>query len=128
VVSDELTRERPGDFGGEQVHSRRCLRLWDATQLGFFRRRPLLEIPELHDYLTDAANWNAPTWAFELEGQQRLARTLSWLYVRMPEGFRFSATWGPVSLDEQDVDRHELLAIVKADAISTCTVYNVRAA
>ena len=79
--------------------------------------------PELHEYLTDAADWDAPTWDFEPEGQQRLARTLSWLYDRVPEAFRFSATWGPVSIDERDVDRDELLAIVENNAVSTGAVY-----
>jgi hypothetical protein len=128
IWSDELTRQRAAEISEASKSIPNGLRVWNATQLGLFRRKPFLEIPELHEYLTDAADWDAPTWDFEPEGQQRLARTLSWLYDRVPEAFRFSATWGPVSIDERDVDRDELLAIVENNAVSTGTVYKVRTA
>jgi hypothetical protein len=128
IGSDELTRERAAEISEASKSIPNGLRVWNATQLGLFRRKPFLEIPELHEYLTDAADWDASTWDFEPEGQQRLSRTLSWLYDRVPEAFRFSATWGPVSIDERDVGRDELLAIVENNAVSTGTVYKVRAA
>lgn len=103
-------------------------RLWDGWELGFFRRTPFLEVPELHEYLTDAADWHADTWDFEPEGCARLAHTLGWLYERLPEAFLFSATWGPVTIDERDIDRAELLTVVESNAISTGTVYKVRPA
>ena len=124
--SDELTRERAVKISEASKSIPNGLRVWNATDLGFLRRKPFLEIPELHDYLTDAADWDAATWDFEHEGRQRLARTLGWLYEWMPETFQFSATWGPVSIDERNVDRDELLAIVESNVISTGTVYTVR--
>lgn len=113
IWSDELTRRRVAEISEASKSIPNGLRVWNATQLGFVRLKPFLEIPELHEYLTDAADWDAPNWDLDREGQQRLARTLSWLYHRLPEAFRFSATWGPVSIDERDVDRNELLAIVQ---------------
>ncbi len=128
IRSDELTRERAKEISEASKGISNGLRLWNATGMGFFRRKPFLEIPELHDYLTDAADWNAASWDFELEGRERLARTLEWLYGRMPERFLFSATWGPVSIDEREIDRPELLALVEGNAVSTETIYKVRPA
>lgn len=87
-----------------------------------------MEVPELHEYLTDAVDWNAETWDFEPEGRERLARTLGWLYERLPEAFVFAATWGPVTIDELDIDRAALLTVVESNAVSTGTVYKVRPA
>lgn len=53
---------------------------------------------------------------------------IRWLYERLPEAFLFSATWGPVTIDERDIDRAELLTVVESNAISTGTVYKVRPA
>jgi hypothetical protein len=58
----------------------------------------------------------------------RVARTLYWLYERMPEPFLFSATWGPVSIEEREVDRPELLEIVESNGVSTGAVYKMREA
>ncbi len=126
VRSDKLTRERAKELSKASEAISNGLGLWSTTEPGLFRRTSALEIPELHEYLTDAADWDADTWDFEEEGRARLARTLGWLYERMPEAFRFSATWGPVTIDERDVDRDELLAIVEGNAVSTTTIYNVR--
>ena len=125
IYSDDLTRRRAAEISEASKSIPHGLRLWNATELGFFRLKPFLEIPELHEYLTDAADCDAPTWDFEPEGLQRLAKTLSWLYARMPEPFQFSALWGPVSIDERAVKRDELLAIVEDNAISTGTVFMV---
>jgi hypothetical protein len=101
--------------------------IWNATELGLFRLERFLEIPELHGYLTDAADWNADTWDFEPEGCARLARTLGWLYERMPEPFLFSATWGPVNIEDREVDRPGLLEIVESNGVSTGALYKVSA-
>jgi hypothetical protein len=127
IWSDELTRERAAEISEASESVLDGLRVWNAIELHLFHRKPFLQIPELHDYLTDSADWNAATWDFELDGRRRLARTLGWLYEMLPEAFRFSATWGPVSIDERNVDRDELLVIVEDNLISTGTVYNVRA-
>ena len=94
---------------------------------GLFRGAPFLTIPDLHEYLTDAADWDAETWDFEAEGCVRLARTLEWLYTRLPEAFQFSSTWNPASVEEREIDRAELLAVVARNEVSTSTIYTVRA-
>ena len=128
IRSDELTRKRANEISEASKSLTNGLRVGSAWELGFFKRTPFLEIPELHDYLTDAADWDADTWDFEPEGLERLARTLGWLYGELPEEFLFSATWGPVAIDERDIDRTELLAVVERNAVSTGTVYKVRSA
>jgi hypothetical protein len=92
IRSDELTRKRANEISEASKSLTDGFRLWDGWELGFFRRTPFLEVPELHEYLTDAADWHADTWDFELEGCARLAHTLGWLHERLPEAFRFSAT------------------------------------
>jgi hypothetical protein len=128
IRSDELTRKRAKEIAEASQIITDGFRVWDGFELGLLRRRPFLEVPELHDYLTDAADWNADTWDFEPEGRARLARTLGWLYGRLPEPFLFSATWGPATIDERDMDRAELLAVIDSNAVSTGTVHKVRAA
>jgi hypothetical protein len=127
IRSGELTRRRANEIAEASKGISGALPLSSAVELGPIRTKPLLEVPLLHDYLTDAADWDADTWEFEPEGCARLARTLRWLYERMPEAFVFSATWGPAGVGERDVDRPELLQIVESNAVATRTVYKVRA-
>jgi hypothetical protein len=87
IRSDELTRKRAKEIAEASQIITDGFRVWDGFELGLLRRRPFLEVPELHDYLTDAADWNADTWDFEPEGRARLARTLGWLYGSCPSPF-----------------------------------------
>jgi hypothetical protein len=123
-----MTRERAKEIAEASRNIPNGLGLMSITGLRLFRREPFLAIPALHDYLTDAADWDAATWDFEVEGRERLVCTLRWLYERMPERFQFSVMWGPDRIDHRDVDRLELLGVIEANAISTTTVYNVRSA
>jgi hypothetical protein len=59
IWSDELTRRRAAEISEASRSIPNGLRVWNATQLGLFRRKPFLEIPELHEYLTDAADWDS---------------------------------------------------------------------
>lgn len=128
IRSNELTRKRANELSEASKGLADGFRVWAGRELGFLRRTPFLEVPELHEYLTDDADWNADTWDFEPEGRERLARTLGWLYERLPEAFEFASTWGPVTIDDRDIDRAELLAVVESNAVSTGTVYKVRPA
>jgi hypothetical protein len=40
-----------------------------------------LYIPEVHELLTDAADWDAETWDMDPTGLERLAVTLEWLWT-----------------------------------------------
>jgi hypothetical protein len=128
IRSDDLTRKRANEISEESKGLTEGFRIWAGWELGFLRRTPILEIPELHEYLTDDADWDADTWDFEPEGRERLARTLGWLYERLPDAFVFAATWGPDTIDELDIDRAELLTVVESNAVSTGTHYKVRPA
>jgi hypothetical protein len=127
IQSDELTRKRAKEIAEASKSVPGCFDVWN-TELGFLRPRPVLEVPELHDYLTDAADWHADIWDFEPEGRERLAGTLEWLYGWLPEMFLFSALWGPSSVEEHDVGRTDLLATIRSNAVSTRTMYKVRPA
>ena len=128
IRSDALTVERGKAISEASNSLSDGFRVWGAWEVGLFRRKPFLEIPELHNYLTDAADWNATTWDFEPEGRARLSRTLNWLYEQLPEAFSFKATWGPVTTEEREIGRAELLDLVQNNAVSTGTLYRVRAA
>ena len=81
---------------------------------------------EGHDLLTDDADWDAPTWAMDPVGLERLATTLSWLYDNIPGDLTFEAVWGSIK-NELPVNRDQLLAIVRAGEIGNGTVYRVAA-
>lgn len=128
IRSTELTVDRAKTIAAASEPLTEGFRVWDAWELGFFRRKPFLIVPALHDHLTDAADWNADHWDFEFEGRVRLARTLEWLYDRLPEPFRFSTTWGVVTTDEREIDRGDLLALIDSNKVGTGTLYRVGAA
>lgn len=92
-----------------------------------FRGAWWLEIPQVHDFLTDEADWDAVTWAMAPEGLERLATTLEWLYSELPGEFAFEATRGEEPI-EKLVSRDELLRIVRAGRLGTRTRYRVRSA
>jgi hypothetical protein len=83
---------------------------------------------EMHDLLTDEADWGAVAWAMDPAGLERLARTLEWLYDELPGEFTFEARWGNEELIEKLVSRPELLRIVRAGQIGTRSRYRVPAA
>ena len=56
IRSDELTVERATDISMASKSLVDGLRVWSAWEVGLFRRKPVLHIPELHDYLTDTAD------------------------------------------------------------------------
>ena len=89
-------------------------------------RNPLwsLLIPAGHDLLTDVADWDAPTWAMQPAGLNRLAATLEWLYERLAIDFTFEAMWGTPK-GEVAVSRSKLLEIVRAGEIGNNMVYRV---
>jgi hypothetical protein len=55
IQSDQLTRKRAKEIAEASKSVPNCFDVWN-TELGFLRPRPVLEVPELHDYLTDAAD------------------------------------------------------------------------
>jgi len=124
IRSDQLSMQRAKEISKASKSVPNCFDFWSGD-VGFLRRKPVLEVPELHDYLTDAADWHADIWDFEPEGRERLARTLEWLYGWLPEMFLFSALWGPPSVTERDIGRTDLLATIRSNTISTRTIYRV---
>lgn len=93
-----------------------------------FRQRPWqLSLPEVHEILAEDADSNAMTWSMEPYGLERLARTLEWVYARLPGELSFEATWGAEHPIEAVVSRAELLRIVADGRIGTQMRYRVMA-
>jgi hypothetical protein len=90
------------------------------------RREWRLELPEVHDLLTEEGDLAATTWRMDPDGLARLAETLEWLLDAMPDELTFQAAWPPRRTDvEVLVSRNELLQIVRQGRIGTSTRYRV---
>jgi hypothetical protein len=74
--------------------------------------------------LTDEADWNAEAWAMRPEVLAPLARTLSTLAERGPEGMTVEAIWVGEKPDrEQKVTVRKLAALARASRLGTHTRY-----
>lgn len=74
--------------------------------------------------LTDEADWNAEAWTMRPEVLDPLARTLSTLAERGPEGMTAEALWVGEKADrEQKVTVRELAALARASRLGTHTRY-----
>jgi hypothetical protein len=74
--------------------------------------------------LTEEADWGAEAWAVRPEVLEPLARTLSTLAERGPEGMTVEALWvGEKPGREQKVTARELAALVRASQLGTHTRY-----
>ncbi len=87
----------------------------------------LAEDLNLHDQLTDNADWNAEFWEFDIEFLAEYATRLSYYYDCSIKGIEFQAMW--VS-DRPNVTRNlsidELLEVVRSNRIGTRTRYLIR--
>jgi hypothetical protein len=92
-----------------------------------FRGPWVLEFPDVHDFLTDQADWDGLTWDFASDGLEKLARTLEWLYSELPGELAFESTWGEEPIGKM-VSRDELLRIVRGNRIGTRARYRLPAA
>jgi hypothetical protein len=97
-----------------------------------FKRRaiePSLVMPESVDgrsLLSDQAIWDQPFWDLEREFRPRLATSFRILGERLPQGFRFRATWGGDEVrDTVSLSADELAERAAASAINEYTVYFV---
>ena len=74
--------------------------------------------------LTDQADWDADAWAMRPEVLEPLARTLSTLAERGPEGMTVEALWaGEKPAREQRVTIRELADLARASQLGTHTRY-----
>jgi hypothetical protein len=79
------------------------------------------------ELLSDAADWNAATWAFTTDGRNALREMMAAVLARVPGDIEVEALWGgDASSVEQQVSRATLLSLVERDALGTRTRYQIR--
>lgn len=82
---------------------------------------------DLHDQLTDNADWNAPFWDFDPECLKTYAERLKRIFLESNRGIVFQALWvGDEPETTRDVSIDEFLEIVRNNRIGTKTKYVVR--
>lgn len=82
---------------------------------------------ELHDYLTDAADWDAEYWDFDSEYLSKYSKLVESLFTKSAKGIKFQALWvgeKPKKVIELPIDK--FLEVIINNRISTSAKYVVR--
>jgi hypothetical protein len=61
------------------------MRVYASSSRSFGRGDAVLMIPEVHDLLTEEADWDAETWDMDPDGLEELAATLARLFAQLPD-------------------------------------------
>ncbi len=75
---------------------------------------------QLHDYLTDDADWNAEYWDFESEHLRRYSKMIENLFSQSANGLEFQALWvgeKPRTIIELPIDK--FLEVIESNKIAT---------
>lgn len=79
---------------------------------------------QLHDQLTDNADWNNEFWDFNIGYLPSYAAKIESLYNQSAKGFSFSALWiGDNPTNVSNVSINEFINAIKANKIGTKTKY-----
>lgn len=79
---------------------------------------------DLHDHLTDQADWDAEYWDFDSEYLQDYAKLLEDLFSKSKNGIKFQAMWvGEHPNKFVEVSIEAFLEIVRSNKIGTSTRY-----
>lgn len=82
---------------------------------------------QLHDYLTEDADWNAECWDFDAEYLKKYSKLLESLFSKSANGIEFQALWvGETPKNIVDVPIDKFLEIIERNEISTGARYVVR--
>ena len=82
---------------------------------------------DLHDHLTDDADWNAECWDFDAEYLQAYSKKLEHLFSLSANGIEFQALWvGDKPTNTLNLSLEKLLEIVRNNKIGTKTKYVVK--
>jgi len=82
---------------------------------------------QLHDYLTDYADWDAEYWDFDSEHLKRYSNLLEDLFSKSANGIEFQALWvGETAKKVIDLPIDEFLAVIERNQIATGARYVVR--
>ena len=81
---------------------------------------------ELHDLLTDEADWNAEFWNFRVSGLENFAQIIIRLYAVSNGAFTFQALWsGDTATKVENLSLDEFLWALRDNKIGTRTKYVV---
>lgn len=82
---------------------------------------------DLHDHLTDQADWDAEFWDIGTEYLKTYAKRLEQLFSLSTNGIEFQALWvGDKPTRTLEISIDEFLEIVRSNRIGTKTKYVVR--
>ncbi|GJL75175.1 MAG: hypothetical protein NMNS02_12810 [Nitrosomonas sp.] len=84
---------------------------------------------DLHDLLTDDADWNANYWDFDLNRVRHFVLKVSAIYSNSTEGITFAAIWPPDDVEKtESVSFEQLSEYFLSNHIGTRTKYIVKKA
>jgi len=82
---------------------------------------------DLHDHLTDDADWGAEFWDFYEEYMRDYSKKLEYLFSQSANGIEFQALWvGDIPTKIINLSLSEFLEVVRNNKIDTKTKYIVR--
>lgn len=82
---------------------------------------------DLHDHLTEAADWDAPFWDLEVEYLLEFSEKFEALFKQSANGLTFQALWvGDKPIKTMEVSLDAFLDIIRINQIGTRTKYFVR--
>jgi hypothetical protein len=81
---------------------------------------------DLHDYLSDQADWNAPYWEFEVGRMYEYCRKLQELFALTGSGFSFQALWvGEKPKHVEVISIEDLVSLLQTNRLRTSAKYMV---
>jgi hypothetical protein len=82
---------------------------------------------DLHDHLTDQADWNAEYWDFDSDYLHEYSKILEHIISKSTHGIEFQAMWVGEHPDKLiELSPSEFLQVVRSNKIGTSTRYTVR--
>lgn len=82
---------------------------------------------QLHDYLTDDADWNAEYWDFDSQYLKGYSKLLENLFSQSANGIEFQALWvGETPKNRIELPIEKFLEVIESNRISTEARYVVR--
>lgn len=100
-----------------------------VTEISFIDDNKAKDISnyEMHDHLTEEADWNAQYWDFDLEYLHEYSKVLEGLFNDSKNGFEFQSIWiGEVAKNVINLKINEFLDVVTSNKIGTSIRYIIR--
>lgn len=82
---------------------------------------------DMHDHLTDQADWNSEYWDFETEYLLQYSKSIKKIYNSSTNGITFQALWaGEIASENIELSLSELLKTIETNKIKTRAKYSAR--